>query len=939
MATPKKLHELLNQLVPSSIIQYNNNNNHHSSNNILSKLTPLLIQVKNNVPSQSEYEQICNLLDQALDNGEKIKQLDENDYTGMGRFSVAWENNVSSQLWEKDNFNMVDDENLIWLPEHLTPSRLERALRTNNYIGIPDHIHIVKIDKRRIGVGTGFLSNMNKCKVQYNVSKEEAAKYKLPEYMIAKLTPADADLQTRIRCRASRYLLTEFSMYKHFMSKRIVNHERKGSFIPVQRKDGGKSSASSKSSSEDGYNVATLLYGTYNPILDRSTIILEDLSERNGRMRDQLEGHDYEESKKILKYAAAFHADFWGIKPLEINEDLNFVREVVGASVYLKFNGEKYVNGIEGMYTLAGELGFARNSIPARSLRLFGENFVEFLSAWLPVDELNDETGISGTNTAVTLCHGDLRSDNTFFCDNDINVVPIDYQAVRKFVPELDIAYFLSQSLDPAVRRETQTDLLLQYYHDMISYRGGVENFYPLEIMLARLQTTIIYANRTSLLLEGIGGRVRDPEVSERGGDLFEAMNSRGMIAMEEWGSLNAAKAQIERGNRQPTVEEARKLIKGTSLESVLWEEKRRNQSSLKTTSNTVKYDSTTMLISDIDGTMIGDDAAIHRFNHVWKNEIKSTKKILVYNTSRSLDSFKRLRLTRKSPLLMPDLFIGNNGCTMCTFKNGDVEQFELIDSYTNYLIKENGGFDKEQVRNVTNNVVKRVMGDIPGEPVMPDPKTGSSRDVLMKREKFILYQREDKPVNPLRVCITMRTKDTHRDTKIMEEALLKEFDKLTLENNFPPVYINVSWVQLAPRREGGDYSLRASGSDSQDMALLDIVPQSAGKGVAAIYAREVIFNGLVKESNVMVAGDGWNDAPMFFNSGNERGCFVGNAEKELVDEHIMIPRKRHYHANGYYGADGLIDGLRHFGFAKSKNESDVKILTMEEQQVDNSKL
>ena len=66
MATPKKLHELLNQLVPSSIIQYNNNNNHHSSNNILSKLTPLLIQVKNNVPSQSEYEQICNLLDQAL---------------------------------------------------------------------------------------------------------------------------------------------------------------------------------------------------------------------------------------------------------------------------------------------------------------------------------------------------------------------------------------------------------------------------------------------------------------------------------------------------------------------------------------------------------------------------------------------------------------------------------------------------------------------------------------------------------------------------------------------------------------------------------------------------------------------------------------------------------------------------------------------------------
>ena len=43
-----------------------------------------------------------------------------------------------------------------------------------------------------------------------------------------------------------------------------------------------------------------------------------------------------------------------------------------------------------------------------------------------------------------------------------------------------------------------------------------------------------------------------------------------------------------------------------------------------------------------------------------------------------------------------------------------------------------------------------------------------------------------------------MRTKDTHRDTKACK-ALLKELDKLTLENNFPPVYINVSWLQLAP--------------------------------------------------------------------------------------------------------------------------------------------
>ena len=114
----------------------------------------------------------------------------------------------------------------------------------------------------------------------------------------------------------------------------------------------------------------------------------------------------------------------------------------------------------------------------------------------------------------------------------------------------------------------------------------------------------------------------------------------------------------------------------------------------------------------------------------------------------------------------------------------------------------------------------------------------------------------------------------------------------------------------------GDMHERRASGSSAEDMALLDIVPRSAGKGTATTYAREA--HGFAEE-RTMVAGDGWNDVPMFWGAGRERGTIVGNAEARLVEERHRAARgdslARRYLAKGF-AADAIIEGLLHFGFA-----------------------
>eukprot|EP00210_Caulerpa_lentillifera_P000298 g291.t1 len=68
------------------------------------------------------------------------------------------------------------------------------------------------------------------------------------------------------------------------------------------------------------------------------------------------------------------------------------------------------------------------------------------------------------------------------------------------------------------------------------------------------------------------------------------------------------------------------------------------------------------MLVSDLDGTMIGDDHATKAFSDFWILHSSFTNSTLVYNTGRSLDSFVQLLDEKKECLITPDVLISAVG-------------------------------------------------------------------------------------------------------------------------------------------------------------------------------------------------------------------------------------------------------------------------------------
>jgi sucrose-6F-phosphate phosphohydrolase len=87
---------------------------------------------------------------------------------------------------------------------------------------------------------------------------------------------------------------------------------------------------------------------------------------------------------------------------------------------------------------------------------------------------------------------------------------------------------------------------------------------------------------------------------------------------------------------------------------------------------------------------------------------------------------------------------------------------------------------------------------------------------------------------------------------------------------------------------------------------FLDVVPARAGKGRAL---RWLCHRLQISAEHVLVAGDTANDASMFLLPG-VHGIIVENALPELF---VQVDRSRFYLAQSAM-ADGVIEGLRHFG-------------------------
>jgi sucrose-6-phosphatase len=109
------------------------------------------------------------------------------------------------------------------------------------------------------------------------------------------------------------------------------------------------------------------------------------------------------------------------------------------------------------------------------------------------------------------------------------------------------------------------------------------------------------------------------------------------------------------------------------------------------------------------------------------------------------------------------------------------------------------------------------------------------------------------------------------------------------------------------------DYALKAAGfevnfiySSGQD---LDLLPKNGDKGLAVKFLQR---KWQIAPEDTVTCGDCGNDIALF--QGREKGIIVGNAKPELLQWHEINRKETIYLAHSYC-ANGVLEGLKHFGF------------------------
>ena len=218
-------------------------------------------------------------------------------------------------------------------------------------------------------------------------------------------------------------------------------------------------------------------------------LVLDDLDTLS--MGDQVAGCDPERAAAALTVAARLHASTWG--------------ERLPAERHWFVGGDAVPRLFHAVY-LDNRRSFERRIKPvfrpavyelARSVRRSGLDRIRRLHAGAP----------------RCLLHGDFRLDNLFFDDAGRVASVIDWQSVNHGPAVLDVAYFITGSLDPTTP-EPVIDDLLAAYHGALVEAGGVG--YSLEHLRADYDEALL------LLLHRMSGLDTLEFGDDRGVDLIE---------------------------------------------------------------------------------------------------------------------------------------------------------------------------------------------------------------------------------------------------------------------------------------------------------------------------------------------------------------------------------------------------------------------------------
>lgn len=203
---------------------------------------------------------------------------------------------------------------------------------------------------------------------------------------------------------------------------------------------------------EVGFRPPGVHRAEHEPSDDSFVLVMDDL----GALRtvDQLAGCAIDDAVDVVDELARHHARWWESPRLD---DLPFIQQW-NLPPYPAFNGQA---GAQAWPVFAERFG---HLVPPR---------VQTIGARWP--QVGPALMEDHPHRPRTLCHGDVRLDNLFFHDDGGPATLVDWQISSRAPCPFDLAYFLSQSLDVAVRRAHQDELLQRYHEGLLA--GGVESY------------------------------------------------------------------------------------------------------------------------------------------------------------------------------------------------------------------------------------------------------------------------------------------------------------------------------------------------------------------------------------------------------------------------------------------------------------------------------
>ncbi|KAI8471812.1 MAG: sucrose-6F-phosphate phosphohydrolase-domain-containing protein [Monoraphidium minutum] len=262
-------------------------------------------------------------------------------------------------------------------------------------------------------------------------------------------------------------------------------------------------------------------------------------------------------------------------------------------------------------------------------------------------------------------------------------------------------------------------------------------------------------------------------------------------------------------------------------------------------------------LVSDLDGTMVGDDVATAAFKAWWEDTAVVRGGLLVYNTGRSLDSFKQLLDEKGHCLARPDVLISAVGTKIY-----------------NYAGAGNWAEDEGWVE-----------------------RLGEGWDLGVVREAAYKALAEVG-----REAMHFRPPEEQNDHKVTCGVQV---------GPLPGVLERIGAVL-----EKGRVDCNIITSGTGDWRFLDLVPKRAGKLQALDYVRQA--HGFPLSATV-ACGDSGNDILML--SGPNLAVVVGNAQPDLVkwvEQHESdaspLPGKARLHRAAASEARGILEALEYWG-------------------------